>query len=175
MNLRFLLHLSFLLVFITSCSDDVIQIPQGGTQVFLPTLWNLKLQADITTEANVRLNQLGIITCDSIQISFGGFTKDYYFLGVLQSDSSASIDIAPLDSSVSSKLKLEVKQKGTAVIGQLFYCDNLNNCDYVEIGHLTGYYSYRYEGFYYSPLFYGEFFVTALNDNRSSIQLMEKK
>jgi hypothetical protein len=166
MNPKLLLHIFLLIIFFAGCSDDVIQIPQGGSQVYPFELWTLQLRSDITTESEVTFDQLGFITCDSIAISYNGFVKDFYCIGIMRSDSSASIDIAPLDSTVRSKLKLEARQDGTTLSGEILYCDDYDNCNFTEIGHIIGFYTNKFEGFYYSPAFYGEFYVIPRSADR---------
>jgi hypothetical protein len=147
-----------------SCKEDTIVVPKAGDSPFTFNRARVELRYDqnIVNEAIVEINTLGYVICDSIRISNSGFSKDYSFIGSISRDSSISIILTPKDSASTDKLKFTAKQSGNLLSGSLLYCENVSNCEYSEIGHIVGFYTTRYEGFYYSPLFLGEFYVYPL-------------
>lgn len=156
----FLLFISILLM---SCKEDLINVPKAGESPFSFSKARIELISDGTTNIGyITINQLGYVICDSIRISYSNFNKEYSFIGNIKTDSSISIILTPKDSAANDKLIFNAKQTGINTAGSLLYCEDKNNCSLVEIGHIIGYFTNRFEGFYYSPLFLGEYYVYPL-------------
>lgn len=155
----------FLLILLYSCKEDNIVVPKAGDTPFSFTRARIELIADGQINIGyIRINYLGYVICDSIRISYQGFSREYSFIGSINSDTSISVIVTPKDSAVSDKLKLNAKQSGNILTGTLLYCENSSNCNFTEIGSIIGFYTNRYEGFYYSPLFLGEYYVYPLEE-----------
>jgi len=154
-----------LMLLLYSCKEDNIVIPKAGDTPFAFTRARIELFAEgVTNIGFVKINLLGYVICDSIRISYSGFSRDYSFIGTINSDTSISIIVTPKDSVANDRLKLNAKQTGSILTGSLLYCDNASNCNYSEIGNIIGFYTNRFEGFYYTPLFLGEYYVYPLEE-----------
>lgn len=146
-----------------SCNDDQINVPKVGSSPY--DFNNARIELISNGEINIgyiTINQLGYVICDSIRITYDNFSKDYSFIGSIQSDSSISIIITPKDTTANDKIKFTAKQTGVMTTGSLQYCNDHSNCEFTEIGHIVGFFTNRFEGFYYTPLFLGEYYVYPL-------------
>lgn len=154
------------LLLLYSCKEDNIIIPKAGDTPFTFTRARIELIADGETNIGfVKINLLGYVICDSIRISYNGFARTYSFIGTIDNDTSVSIIVTPKDSAANDRLKLNAKQTGSILTGSLLYCNNASNCSYTEIGNIIGFYTNRFEGFYYTPLFLGEYYIYPMEEN----------
>lgn len=153
------------LLLLYSCKEDNIVIPKAGDTPFSFIRARIELIAEGETNIGfVKINLLGYVICDSIRISYNGFARTYSFIGTIDNDTSVSIIVTPKDSAANDRLKLNAKQTGSILTGSLLYCDNASDCNYAEIGNIIGFYTNRFEGFYYTPLFLGEYYVYPLEE-----------
>ena len=150
--------ISFLLI-LSSCADDEFVVNFEGRNVFGISRFDLNISGNY---GEMNISNSGFITCTFIRVSYAGFAKNYSFHGFLHTDTSVTVNIAPIDSLAKDRLKLEAKVTGITIAGKIYYCPDADNCSFVEIGNMYGHTwfylpSNHFVGFYYSPLFYGEF------------------
>jgi len=159
---------NFLLIIITiilispSCEDDIIQIPKFCTEA--PDLnfnsADLILYSEITSYRTILATSDGRIQGDSIAIKSGSFNKLATIEGIICKDLTATINIRYIDTVDNSRLKIEAKDSLNQIVGKIFYCPDVSNCSYTQIGRIMGYITNEYNGFFYSPLVNGYYRIS---------------
>ena len=152
-NLLFILIFG-LTLFCISCQDDTITFPKYCEEPdFSFRKAYLKIASENTTFDTISIDKKGYILGDSIKISQNGISKNAKIGGHICKDGTFRIDIAYNDTVDISKLRLEGQIMSNNVIsGKFLYCSNIdNNCNYIQIGDIDGYYGGYYEGAFHTP------------------------
>jgi hypothetical protein len=149
-----------MLLILSSCNETIFEVPKPCAEEMEIPLSRVKLTltTDITSVNAINIFNKSIITCDNIKISRNGLTKSAKIGGYLCKDQKFFIDVLYNDTVDNSSLKIEGGFQSNYISGKILYCENHSNCNYVQIGSLSGSYTNIFgQGFFYSPMFDGAF------------------
>jgi hypothetical protein len=154
---------SFLLIIILitlispSCEENIIEIPKYCTDA--PDLnfnnAELLLYTDVTSVRIISAVSDGRFQGDSIAVKSGDYFKLASIEGQICKDLTTTIYVRYMDTTDNSRLKIEARDSLSQIAGKIFYCPEVNNCTYTQIGRVIGYITEQYNGFFYSPLVSG--------------------
>ncbi len=156
-----ILFLFLLLLIFASCKETVIEIPKPCTEEMeIPfTKFKLTMITDITSVCTLSVYNKSMVTGDGIILSRNGYSKNAKINGYICKDQQFYITVFYNDTTDNSDLKIEGILQYNWITGKLLYCQNYSNCTYIQIGHISGQYlGLSGRGFFYSPMFNGEFY-----------------
>jgi hypothetical protein len=148
-------------ILIYSCQEDNIVITKLCTEepTFAFKKARMLLVSEINSESIIYIYPNGRVSGENIKLRQYGISNTFSVEGYICKDKKLFLNVFCVDTTVTSKLKLEGEQIGQySISGKLYYCQNLNNqCHFEEIGHFSGGFTILFEGSYTSPLFSGYF------------------
>ncbi len=146
---------------IFSCNEDTFVIPKpcsGDITSYIRSA-TLQLGTEITSNDIITVSTTGFLSGDSIRIQQDNVKRTASVKGQMCSSAEATIIVNYTDTTDNSGLKIDCHNNNSTLTGEIYYCANINNCSYTQIGHLTGIYSDHFQGNFYTPLFLGWFSV----------------
>lgn len=155
-------------VLLQSCSETEIQIPQPctGDHKFNFNYVDLKLTSDTVSVTRVYLTFNGVVTGNGIDVKLNGFSGTADITGTFCSGGVLEVFVTFRPPNEIHKMKITAEMPYTIITGKILYCINATgNCDYVEIGHLTGYMVNEFIGYFYidNPFYAGSYNMTFIN------------
>lgn len=154
---------SCLFTFLISCNETVIEIPKPCTEAMeIPyTGFNFTIETDISSHRILKVYKNSMFLGDSIIISRNGNTKSARISAYICKDQKFYISVAYNDTTDNSGLKIEGILEHNWITGKILYCTSIQNCNYFQIGNVSGQYvGLNGRGLFYSPMFNGEFFCS---------------
>jgi hypothetical protein len=160
---------NFILIVFTamlySCSETTFEIPQPCVEDhnFAFEYADLKLISDTVSISRVYLSRNGYIDGQNIAVKYNGFTGTAIIYGTVCSEGKMTLDVKFESPNENHTMKITAEMPYTTITGEIYYCVKTGgDCNYLLIGHITGYLTNQFIGYYYidEPIYQGSFYIT---------------
>lgn len=148
------------LIFLFSCGGDVIQIPKPCTVE--PTFGGKDITIRFTTNViidnKISIDHRGFIYGENIIMIDSNFSRVAKIGGFICGDHNFEVYVQYTDTVETCGLKLSGTMNSNYLSGIVSFCPNAQNCNFVQIGSISGSYTEHVViGSVFTPLYSGEF------------------
>ena len=156
--LKFVLFTAILIF--EACKEDNILIPTPCLEEgnFSYQSITLELYTGILNTSFIQIFPNGHVQGDSIKIKNNNSLRTAQISGYICKDYKAAIDLRITDTADNSRLKIETYLTIDRIEGKIYWCPNINNqCQFTQIGNLSGLIGGNHGGIFITQLFYGSY------------------